>query len=195
MWMLDSSMRMGLAAAAADAGGLLQTLSIWAIPAMIVLIPLWGSFRGVKVYESFIEGAEEGLQIAIKILPFLVGMMVALAIFRESGAMEVLAGLLRPVTKPLGFPTEILPLIIVRPLSGAGAMAVVTDLLKLHGPDSFIGQLASVLMGSTDTTFYVLTVYFGAVGIRRTRYAAAVGLIADAAGFVVGLLACNWFFR
>jgi spore maturation protein B len=188
-------MRMGLAAAAADAGGLLQTLSIWAIPAMIVLIPLWGSFRGVKVYESFIEGAEEGLQIAIKILPFLVGMMVALAIFRESGAMEVLAGLLRPVTGPLGFPPEILPLIIVRPLSGAGAMAVVSDLLKLHGPDSFIGQLASVLMGSTDTTFYVLTVYFGAVGIRRTRYAAAVGLIADAAGFVVGLLACNWFFR
>jgi spore maturation protein B len=184
-----------LAAVAADAGGLLQTLSIWAIPAMLALIPLWGTLRGVKVYETFIEGADEGLQLAIKILPYLIGMMVALAVFRESGAMQVAAKLLSPITKPLGFPPEILPLIIVRPLSGAGAMAVVTDLLKQHGPDSFVGQLASVLMGSTDTTFYVLTVYFGAVGVRRTRYAASVGLIADAAGFIVGLLACNWFFR
>lgn len=195
MLMLDASLRVGLASVATDAAGLMQTISIWAIPAMLVLIPVWGSFRGVKVYETFVEGAEEGLEIAIKIIPYLVGMLVALAIFRESGAMDLLSGLLAPLTKPLGFPSEILPLMIVRPLSGSGAMAVVTDLLKLHGPDSFIGQLASVLMGSTDTTFYVLTVYFGSVGIRRTRYAAAVGLIADLAGFVVGLLACNWFFR
>lgn len=186
---------LSLASVATDAGGLLQTLSVWAIPGMLALIPLWGAIRGVKVYERFIEGAEEGLDLAIKILPYLIGMMVALAIFRESGAMEVAAKILSPITKPLGFPAEIIPLIIVRPLSGAGAMAVVTDLLKLHGPDSFLGQLASVLMGSTDTTFYVLTVYFGAVGVRRTRYAATIGLIADAAGFLFGLLACNWFFR
>lgn len=186
---------LSLAAAATDAGGLVQTLSLWAIPLMLALIPLWGMIKGVKVYESFVEGAEEGLEVVIKILPFMVGMMVALAVFRDSGAMEVAAKLISPLTRPLGFPAEILPLLIVRPLSGAGSMAVVTDLLKLHGPDSFMGQLASVLMGSTDTTFYVLTVYFGSVGVRRTRYAASVGLIADAAGFLFGLLACNWFFR
>lgn len=173
----------------------LDTISLWAIPGMLALIPLWGFIRKVKVYDTFIEGAEEGLQVAVKIIPFLVGMMVALSVFRASGAMELLARAISPVTSRLGFPTEILPLMIVRPLSGAGALAVTADLFKTHHPDSFIGRLASIVQGSTDTTFYVLTVYFGSVGIRRTRYAAFVGLAADLVGFLTALYACNWFFR
>lgn len=172
----------------------LDLISLWAVPAMLALIPLWGAIRKVKVYDTFIEGAEEGLQVAVRIIPFLVGMMVALSIFRASGAMELLAKAISPVTSRLGFPTEILPLMIVRPLSGAGALAVTADMLKLHHPDSFVGRLASIIQGSTDTTFYVLTVYFGSVGIRRSRYAAGVGLTADLVGFLAALYACNWFF-
>ncbi|HWI52549.1 MAG TPA: spore maturation protein [Symbiobacteriaceae bacterium] len=174
---------------------LLDTISLWTIPAMLALIPVWGAIRKVKVYDTFIEGAEEGLQVAIKIIPFLVAMMVALSIFRASGAMDLLARLINPVTARLGFPTDILPLMIIRPLSGAGALAVTADLLKTQHPDSYIGRLASIMQGSTDTTFYVLTVYFGSVGIRKTRYAAAVGLAADVVGFLAALWACNWFFR
>jgi spore maturation protein B len=122
-------------------------------------------------------------------------MLVALSVFRASGAMELLARLMDPITSKLGFPSQILPLMIVRPLSGAGALAVTADLLKTHHPDSYIGRLASIMQGSTDTTFYVLTVYFGAVGIRKTRYAAGVGLAADVVGFLTALWACNWFFR
>ncbi len=172
----------------------LDTISLWAVPAMLALIPLWGAIRRVKVYDTFIEGAEEGLQIAVQIIPFLVGMMVALSIFRASGAMELVARLIDPVTSALGFPTEILPLMVVRPLSGAGALAITADLLKTQHPDSYIGRLASIMQGSTDTTFYVLTVYFGSVGIRKARYAAGVGLFADFVGFLAALYACNWFF-
>lgn len=174
---------------------LLDSLSLWAVPAMLALIPLWGAIRKVKVYDAFIEGAEEGLQIAVKIIPFLIGMLMALSIFRASGAMELLARAMSPVTSALGFPSEVLPLMIVRPLSGAGALAVTADLLKSHTPDSYIGRLVSVMQGSTDTTFYVLTVYFGAVGVRRVRYAAAIGILADVVGFLAALWACDWFFR
>ncbi len=173
----------------------LDKVSLWAVPAMLALIPLWGYIKKVKVYDTFIEGAEEGLQVAVKIIPYLVAMMVALSVFRASGAMELLAKAIDPVTRWLGFPTEVLPLMIVRPLSGAGALAVTADLLKTHHPDSYIGRLASIMQGSTDTTFYVLTVYFGSVGIRKARYAPAVGLLADAVGFLAALYACNWFFR
>jgi spore maturation protein B len=173
----------------------LDSISLWAVPGMLALIPLWGAIRKVKVYDTFIEGAEEGLQVAVQIIPFLVGMMVALSIFRASGAMELLARLIDPITSRLGFPTQILPLMIIRPLSGAGALAVTADILKTQHPDSYMGRLASIMQGSTDTTFYVLTVYFGSVGIRKARYAAAVGLLADAAGFLAALYACNWFFR
>jgi len=172
----------------------LEAISLWAVPFMLAVIPAFGSLRGVKVYDTFIEGAEEGLQVTMRIIPFLVGMMVALSVFRASGAMDLLARLISPVTSWLGFPTEILPLMIVRPLSGAGALAVTADLLKTQHPDSFIGRLASIMQGSTDTTFYVLTVYFGSVGVRKARYAPAVGLLADLAGFLSALYVCNWFF-
>jgi spore maturation protein B len=173
----------------------LNSLSLWAVPAMLALIPLWGAIRGVKVYDAFVEEAEEGLQIAVKIIPFLIGMLMALSIFRASGAMELLARAVTPLTSAMGFPPEVLPLMIVRPLSGAGALGVTADLLKSHSPDSYVGRLASIMQGSTDTTFYVLTVYFGAVGIRKVRYSAAVGIAADIVGFLAALWACDWFFR
>lgn len=173
---------------------LLDLVSLWAVPFMLAFIPLWGALRGVKVYDTFIEGAEEGLQVAARIIPFLVGMMVALGVFRASGAMDLIAGAISPFAARVGLPHEILPLMLIRPLSGGAALAVTADLLKEYGPDSWIGRLASVMQGSTDTTFYVLTVYFGAVGIRRARYAAGVGLFADMVGFTCALLACRWFF-
>lgn len=174
---------------------LLNAISLWAVPGMLALIPLWGAIRKVPVYDAFIEGAEEGLQIAVKIIPFLIGMLMALSVFRASGAMELLANAMSPLTSAVGFPSEVLSLMIVRPLSGAGALAVTADLLKTHGPDSYIGRLASIMQGSTDTTFYVLTVYFGAVGIRKVRYSAAVGIAADIVGFLAALWVCNLFFR
>lgn len=172
----------------------LDTVSLWAVPFMLAFIPLFGAMRGVKVYDTFIEGAEEGLQIAIRIVPFLVGMMVALGVFRASGAMDLISGAISPLAARLGLPHEVLPLMLIRPLSGSAALAATTDLLKVHGPDSWIGRLASVMQGSTDTTFYVLTVYFGSVGIRKARYALGVGLFADLVGFAAALIACRWFF-
>lgn len=169
-------------------------ISLWTIPFLLAVIPLVGYIKRVPVYDAFIEGAEEGLKVALRILPFLVGIMVALGILRASGAMGWLSHLLSPLTSRVGFPPEVLPLMLIRPLSGGGSLAVTVDLLKRHGPDSFIGYLASVMQGSTDTTFYVLTVYFGSVGIRRARYAPAVGLTADLFGFVAALLACRFFF-
>jgi len=171
-----------------------DALALWLVPVLLALIPLWGQIRRVAVFDAFVEGAEEGLRIALSIFPFMVGIMVALAVFRASGAMELLARLLAPVTDRLGFPHAVLPLMLIRPLSGAGSLAATVDLLNTHGPDSFIGRLASVMQGSTDTTFYVITVYFGSVGVRRTRYAAGVGLAADLAGFIAALIACRWFF-
>jgi spore maturation protein B len=172
----------------------LDLVSLWAIPFLLAFIPAWGALRSVKVYDTFIEGAEEGLQVAVRIIPFLVGMMVALGIFRASGAMDVVAGWITPLAARAGLPHEVLPLMLIRPLSGSAALAVTADLLKVHGPDSWVGRLASVMQGSTDTTFYVLTVYFGSVGIRRARYAVSVGLFADLVGFAAALAACRWFF-
>lgn len=173
--------------------GIVNAISAWAIPVLLAVIPLYGWLRGVPVYEAFISGATEGLKVAWQILPFMLGILVALGIFRHSGAMDVVAAWLSPVTARLGFPAEVLPLVVIRPLSGSGSLAAVADMIRTHGPDSFVARLGSVMQGSTDTTFYVLTIYFGSVGIRRPRYALIPGLIGDAAGFVAALWACRWF--
>lgn len=162
---------------------ILKIVSIWAIPIMLIVIPIYAYVQGVKVYEVFCEGAKEGLQTAIRILPFLVAIFVALAIFRESHALETLLMMIRPVAAFFGFPPEVIPLAIVRPLSGSGALAILANIIEQYGPDSLVGMMASTMMGSTETTFYILTVYLGAVGITRSRHAMVVGLIADIAGF------------
>jgi spore maturation protein SpmB len=172
---------------------IIQFFSIIAIPLLIVFFVGYGVFKKVKVYEQFVEGAKEGFTIAIRILPYLVAMLVAIGIFRAGGAMQWLITILTPVTNLIGMPAEALPMALMRPLSGSGSLGVMSEILKVHGPDSFIGILVSTFFGSTETTFYVLAVYFGAVNIKNTRHAVPVGLIADVCGilgalFIVKLL-------
>ncbi|MDH7572313.1 MAG: nucleoside recognition domain-containing protein, partial [Clostridia bacterium] len=135
-----------------------------------------------------------GFVTAVRIIPYLVGMMTAISVFRASGAMELCARLLAPVLQPLGIPAEVLPLALMRPLSGGAALGVAADLIRTYGPDSFLGRLASVMQGSTDTTFYVLSVYFGSVGITRYRYAVALGLTADVVSFLAAVVICRQVF-
>lgn len=172
----------------------ISLLSAWAIPVMIVFIPLYAAYRKVPVYESFVDGAKEGFDTAIKIIPHLVGMMVAISVFRASGAMDIVLGWMKPLFENLGIPTEVLPLAILRPITGAGSLAFTTDLIEQFGPDSMIGRIASTVQGSTDTTLYVITVYFGAIGIRKASYALKVGLISDLVGFVASVVICYLVF-
>ncbi len=169
---------------------LIQAISSWAIPLVIVLIPLYAAYKKVPVYESFIDGAKDGFDTAIKIIPHLVGMMVSISIFRASGALDAIIGLISPALDRLGVPADVLPLALLRPITGSGSLAYSADLMQQHGPDSLIGRMASTIQGSTDTTFYVLVVYFGAVGIRRTKYALKVGLFSDLVGFVAAVAIC-----
>ena len=167
----------GLADAASDA----------VIPVLVMSIVLFGALRKVKVYEAFVEGAKEGFNVAILIIPYLVAILGAVGMFRGSGAMDMLASGVGFVTEPLGMPGEVLPQAIVRPLSGSGAFALMAELLTIHGPDSYIGYLTSVLQGSTETTFNVLAVYFGAVNVTRVRHAPWAGLAADLFGAIAGV--------
>ncbi|MFD0619360.1 spore maturation protein [Paenibacillus sp. GCM10027629] len=169
---------------------IISTISTWAIPAIIVFIPLYAFFRKVPVYETFVDGAKDGFDTAIQIIPHLVGMMVAISVFRASGAMDLMVGFVRPLFDAIGIPSEVLPLGLLRPITGAGSLAFTTDLIQQFGPDSLIGRMASTIQGSTDTTIYVLTVYFGAVGIKKGRYALKVGLLSDLIGFVAAILVC-----
>jgi len=174
---------------------LITSISAWAVPVMIVFIPLYAAYRKVPVYESFTEGAKEGFDTAIRIIPHLVGMMAAISVFRASGAMDMLIGAFLPLFAWLGVPADVLPLALLRPITGAGSLAYTTDLMKTHGPDSFVAQIAATVQGSTDTTLYVLTVYFGAVGIRNAGYALRVGLFSDLVGFFAAVAVCYLAFR
>jgi spore maturation protein B len=174
---------------------LINSLSSWIVPFIIVAIPLYAfAFRRIKVYESFIEGAKEGFAMGVRIVPYLVGILVAIGMFRASGAMDWLVSLLRPATDLAGFPPEVLPTALMKPFSGSGALGLMSDLFKVHGPDSFIGRLASVIQGSTETTFYILAVYAGAVSIRNTRYTLAASLLGDLAGLIGAFVACRLLF-
>jgi spore maturation protein B len=173
---------------------IISGISLWIIPVMIGFILIYGTFKKVPTYESFVDGGKEGIKIAVSIIPFLVGMLVSIAIFRASGALEYLMNWIGPGLLAIGVPPEILPLAIIRPISGTAALGMTSDLIATHGPDSFLGRLASVLQGSTDTTFYVLTVYFGAVGIRKMGDALKVGLWADLVGIIVAIIVVTLFF-
>jgi spore maturation protein B len=159
-------------------------VSAIAIPMFILVFLGWGLIKKVKVYEVFVEGAKDGFNTAVKIIPFLVAMLFAIGVFRASGAMDVVVAILSPVTNLIGMPAEVLPLGLLRPLSGSGSMGLMTELMKTNGPDSFIGVLASTMFGSSETTFYILAVYFGSVGIKNTRHALPAGLIADLFGML-----------
>ncbi|UKS63894.1 spore maturation protein [Rossellomorea marisflavi] len=172
----------------------ISLVSLWMIPLLIGFILLYGTWKKVPTYESFVEGGKEGIKIAMSIIPFLIGMLVAITIFRESGALEFFVDLIRPGLLAIGIPPEIVPLAIIRPISGTAALGMMSDMVAAYGPDSFIGRLASVLQGSTDTTLYVLTVYFGAVGIRRMGDAMKVGLLADVVGIAAAIFVVTLMF-
>ncbi|MGJ7919935.1 spore maturation protein [Neobacillus sp. LXY-4] len=166
---------------------LISLISLWLIPVLIGGILIYGTIKQIPTYESFVEGGKEGIKIAVSIIPYLVGMLVAITVFRASGALDFLMKMVGPWVKAIGIPSEIIPLALIRPISGTAALGMTSDLIATYGPDSFTGRLASVLQGSTDTTFYVLTVYFGAVGIKKMGDALKVGLIADIVGIVVAI--------
>ena len=167
-----------------------EIASSWILLALLVGIPLYGWVKGVKVYEAFVEGAKEGFNVAVRIIPFLVAILAAVGAFRAAGAMDALAKVLAPITGPLGLPAEVLPMALVRPLSGSGALGLLGNIFATPGlgPDSYAGMLGSILQGSTETTFYVLSVYCGAAGIVRYRHALASGLCADASGLVASVV-------
>lgn len=168
----------------------INLISAWAIPVILAFIPLYAYMKKVPVYESFVEGAKDGFSTAISIIPPLVGMMVAISIFRASGALDFILSWFSPLFRLWNIPPEVLPLGLLRPLTGAGSLAYTTDLIRTYGPDSMIGRIASTIQGSTDTTLYVIAVYFGAVGIRNGRYALKVGLFSDFVGFVAAIAIC-----
>jgi spore maturation protein B len=172
----------------------LDAISLWAMPVLLVAIPLVGLLRKVKVYDVFIEGAKEGFDVGVKIIPFLVGILVAIGMFRASGAMDLLMAGLRPIVTATRFPAELVPLAILRSLTGSGSLAFTTDLIKTYGPDSTIARMAATMYGSSETTFYVLAVYFGAVGARRTRHAVPAALVGDLAAAIAAVAVCAWMF-
>ena len=172
----------------------LDAIGTWAIPVLLVGIPLYGLTKKVKVYDVFIEGAKEGFNVAIRIIPFLVGILVAIGMFRGSGAMDLLTNALRPLVEATGVPADLIPFPILKTLSGSGSLAYATDIAKRFGPDSRIARMAATMYGSSETTFYVLAVYFGAIGVKRTRHAVPSALIGDVVAAIVAVAVCAWLF-
>ena len=166
----------------------MTTISVWIIPCFLLIVLITASWKKLPSYELFVEGGKEGVKLAFSLLPFLVGMIVAITILRSSGALDALIGLLTPILTWIGVPPEVLPLALIRPISGTAALGMTAELIQTYGPDSFIGRLASTMQGSTDTTLYILTIYFGAVGIKKMRYALKVGLLADLVGIIVAII-------
>ncbi len=173
---------------------MMQQLSSLVIPLLILFIVGYGLIKKVAVYEVFVDGAKEGFATAVRIIPYLVAMLFAIAMFRASGAMQAIVELLAPLFSLLGIPADILPMALIRPMTGSGSVGVVAELIHTHGEDALVVKMAATMFGSTETTLYVLAVYFGAVNIKKTRYALQAGLIADAVGFIAAVLVCYWLF-
>ena len=169
-----------------------MNLSSLVIPVLLAGVAVFGMGRRVDVYSALTHGAEEGLTVLLRVIPALVGLLTAVSMFRASGAMEWLSGLCAPVLELVGIPPEAAPLMLIRPVSGA--LAVVSELMSTCGPDSYEGRVAAVMMGSTETTFYTIAVYFGSAGIRKTRHAIPAALVADLTGFLASALAVRIFF-
>lgn len=172
---------------------ILRFIAAWAVPVFVSIVLSTGFLRKVKIYDAFIKGARQGLETSLTIAPILIAMFIAIGIIRQSGALSAMAGFLS-IFRIRGLPPEIIGLALLRPFSGSGSLALLARILKSHGPDSFAGLLASILQGTTETTFYVLTVYFGAVKISETRHCLLVGLGADLAAFITAFYLCRLFF-
>ncbi len=172
----------------------ITVLSKYAIPTIFLLILSAGMYREVKVYDVFVEGAREGFTTVIRIIPSLVGLLVAVGVFKASGAMDLLVFALKPLAGMLGIPSEVLPLALLRPVSGSASLALVSETIRTYGPDSFIGRLVSTMMGSTETIFYTLAVYFGSVGVKNIRYTLVAALLADLASVLASVWICTLVF-
>ena len=173
---------------------LVEAVSYLAIPFLMAFFPLYGTLSRVKVYEEFVEGAKEGFQVSIRIIPYLVAIIASVAMFRAAGGINIITRFLGPALNAIQFPTELLPLVLMRPLSGSGANGLFAELVQAHGPDSLLTRMGASVMGSTETTFYVIAVYFGSVAIRRTRHAVPAGLVADLAGVTASIIICRLVF-
>ncbi len=191
-------LRPGYMPATTASGGIfismVKAISLLAIPFFLSFFPLYAALRKIKVYEEFVEGAKEGFGVAIRIIPYLVTILVAIGMFRGAHGIEMMTNILRPVLSLIHFPPELVPLAFMRPLTGSGSIALVGDIVKTHGANNILSMMAATILGSTETTFYVLAVYFGSVGIKRTRHAIASGLLADIAGILASVYICQIVF-
>ena len=169
-----------------------EAASVWIMPVLIFGMLTIGVVRKVKVYEVFVAGAKEGFSLAVMIIPYLVAILSAVGMLRASGGLQRIVDWVSPVTSLLGIPGDVLPLALLRPLSGSGAFGITAELIETHGPDSLVGNIASTMNGSTETTFYVLAVYFGSIGVTKIRHAVPAGLAADIAGVIASCWAVHW---
>lgn len=172
----------------------MSLLVLFILPVIIVGIVSYGMVKKVAIYEEFVVGAKDGFDIAVRIIPYLVAILFAIGMFRASGAMDWMILGLRPILGLVGFPAEVLPMAIIRPLTGSGSVGVMADMIATYGEDSIFVKMAGTMFGSTETTFYVIAVYFGAIGVRKTRYAVQAGLIADLTGVIMAVVICYWLF-
>ena len=163
------------------------------IPIILVIIIAYGMVKGRKVYEWFVEGAKEGLQVCFNIFPYLLAMIVAVNIFREAKLLDLLNNIISPISKLIDLPKEVVPLVLIKPLSGSGAMGIFTDILKNNGADTAIGLIASVIMGTTETIFYTVTVYFGAIKVKRTRHTVWAAIMADMTAIIMAIMMVKIF--
>ncbi|MEW8955910.1 spore maturation protein [Clostridium sp.] len=165
------------------------------IPIIMLIIVLYGIVKKVKVYEAFVEGAKDGINICIRILPYLLAILIAIKIFRESSLLDYLILIIKPIVSLVGIPGEIIPLILVKPLSGSGAIGIFTETIKTYGVDTHIGLIASIIMGSTETIFYTLTVYYGSIGIKKIRHTLWAAITADIVAILVTVTIVNIWFK
>lgn len=173
----------------------MQNFSFYIVPIVVLFIVSLGFFKKVPLFEKFTEGAKNGLASTVSIAPALIGLIVAVSMIKASGALDMFTNFIRPLTECFGIPGEVVPLMFLRPISGSGSLAIIDSIFKSVGPDSFPGRLASIIMGSTETTFYAIAVYFGSVGIKNTRHAVPAALIADICGFFIAVLVTTLFFH
>lgn len=174
---------------------MIKYLSISMVPLIIGFIILYGMLHGVKVYECFVEGAKDGMRICMRIFPYLLAMIVAVSVFRESGAMNYFIKIVSPAANLIGLPPEVVPIVMVKPLSGSGALGIFTETIKKYGADSYIGRVSSIIMGTTETIFYTLTVYFGAVGIKKIRHTLWAAVLADITAIIAAVTVTRLFFN
>lgn len=172
----------------------IKSLAMYTMPFIVLFIVVFGYLKGVKLYEVFVEGAKEGLMVCAKILPFLVTMLFAIGIIRESGVLDIITKTSAPVLELLGIPSEVLPLALMKPLSGSGSLGITAEIIKQFGADSLIGRTAATMMGSTETIFYTMAVYYGAIGVKKMRHTLVCALLAHLAGVIVSCFICRIVF-